>query len=415
VPARRLKRLAAARLTLVSIPAFKPVPTSQISLAVMLLLLGAGIWGSRDPLENPLPLAVWTVWWVALTLLHAVFGNLWAYLNPWTGLCRIAERILPGRIGRVPYPQRLSYWPAVVLFLAFAWFELVYPAPDDPERLAFAVGAYWLIAFVGMLLFGEQVWTHRAEPFSIFFRLVGGLSLLIIQRGKAGRAGVALGWPGSALLDREPLPRSAVLFVLLTLSSVSFDGLLKTFWWLSLGGINPLEYPGRSAVIDRNTLGLLSAFLVLAAAYWVVVGAGWLLGGRRSALRPALGALIYSIIPISIAFHFSHYLTALLVNGQYALIAASDPFGTGLDLLGFGHMHVTTSFLNTFESVRLIWNVQTAGIVAGHIAGIVLAHLLALRHFGDGCSAVLSQLPLAALMVLYTLFGLWLLSTPTAG
>ena len=47
-----------------------------------------------------------------------------------------------------------------------------------------------------------------------------------------------------------------MLFVLLTLSSVSFDGLSRTFWWLALGGINPLEYPGRTAVVDRNTFGL---------------------------------------------------------------------------------------------------------------------------------------------------------------
>ena len=65
--------------------------------------------------------------------------------------------------------------------------------------------------------------------------------------------------------------------------------------------------------------------------------------------------------------------------------------------------------------MRVIWNVQTAAIVLGHVLGIVLAHVLALRYFGRGRRAVVSQLPLAALMVLYTLFGLWLLSTPTAG
>ncbi len=45
----------------------------------------------------------------------------------------------------------------------------------------------------------------------------------------------------------------------------------------------------------------------------------------------------------------------------------------------------------------------------------LLAHLLALRLHADPYRAVMSQLPLAALMVGYTLFGLWLLSTPSAG
>jgi hypothetical protein len=75
---------------------------------------------------------------------------------------------------------------------------------------------------------------------------------------------------------------------------------------------------------------------------------------------------------------------------------------------------VTASFLSTHAGVTAIWDVQTAAIVLGHAAGIGLAHAIALERFGDGRSAALSQLPLAGLMVLYTLFGLWLLSTPVA-
>jgi hypothetical protein len=128
-----------------------------------------------------------------------------------------------------------------------------------------------------------------------------------------------------------------------------------------------------------------------------------------------VGTLVLSIMPISLGFHFSHYLTALLVNSQYAYAAASDPFGTGADVLSLGHFHVTTSFLNTYEGTRAIWNAQTSGIVAGHILAVLLAHQLARRSIPHHSALVLSQLPLAALMVGYTLFGLWLLSTPVAG
>jgi hypothetical protein len=120
-------------------------------------------------------------------------------------------------------------------------------------------------------------------------------------------------------------------------------------------------------------------------------------------------------MPISLGFHFSHYLTALLVNGQYAYAAASDPFGTGADALSLGHFHVTASFLNTYEGTRAIWNAQTAGIVLGHVLAVLLAHELARRSVPDNRALMLSQLPLAAVMVGYTLFGLWLLSSPVAG
>ena len=49
---------------------------------------------------------------------------------------------------------------------------------------------------------------------------------------------------------------------------------------------------------------------------------------------------MWSIVPIALAYHFSHYLTALLVNGQYALVALSDPFALGWNLFGTAHMPV---------------------------------------------------------------------------
>jgi hypothetical protein len=318
----------------------------------------------------------------------------------------------------LPYPSWLGYWPAIALFLGFAWFELIDLAPDDPWRLAVAVGAYWLFTFIALLLFGEAAWLGRAEPFSVFFRFIGALSPLVSTPANgqgATRRQLSLGPPGTALLDRGALPPSGTLFILLTLASVSFDGLAKTFWWLGLNGINPLEFPGRSAVLGINSAGLTLTWLALAVIYTGAVLLGWRLAGRPGEPGTLLGTLVFSIMPISLGFHFSHYLTALLVNGQYALAAASDPFGTGRDVLSLGHFHVTTSFLSTYEGTRAIWNAQTAAIVIGHVLAVVLAHELARRAIADSRAVVLSQLPLAAVMVAYTLFGLWLLSTPVAG
>ena len=51
-------------------------------LVVVAALVAAGYWGNRDPLSNPLPLMLWTIWWVAFTFLHAIFGNLWPSAIP---------------------------------------------------------------------------------------------------------------------------------------------------------------------------------------------------------------------------------------------------------------------------------------------------------------------------------------------
>ena len=200
----------------------------------------------------------------------------------------------------------------------------------------------------------------------------------------------------------------------LALASVSFDGFSKTFFWLGANGINPLDFPGRSALTGINTVGLLATFAVLSAAFFAAIALGEVLVGKRGSFLPAAGLMVWSIVPIALAYHFSHYLTALLVNGQYAMIAISDPFARGWDLFGTARMHAGAGVVMGHEAAWVIWNFQAAAIVGGHVLAVLVAHALAFRLHPSPRAATLSQLPLTVLMVAYTVFGLWLLSTPTA-
>lgn len=410
VPPAPVERIVTARARLVRIELPDEAPLSLLAFVILVILVAAGFAGSRDPLANPLPLTVWILWWVGVTLLHALFGNLWRWFNPWIGPFEFARRTLKLRDGRLLYPERLGYWPAIAAFLAFAWFELVYPAPDDPAILAKAVIGYSLITWTGMALFGARAWLERAEAFSVFFAFVARLAPLAVEERR-----LVVSWPGRRLIDGRLLSPSGILFVLLALATVSFDGLNRTFWWLGHAGINPLEFPGRSAVMDLNSIGLLGSWLVLAGLFLAAIWLGCRLeGAGRNALDVA-GRLALSILPISIGFQFAHYLTIFLVNGQYASIALTDPFA-----LGWANAHdrmhgVTTSFLANAADVSVIWNLQAAGIVLGHILAVVVAHAAVLHLVRARRQVLLLQIPLASLMVAYTLFGLWLLATPTAG
>jgi hypothetical protein len=130
---------------------------------------------------------------------------------------------------------------------------------------------------------------------------------------------------------------------------------------------------------------------------------------------PRLVALFaLPLVPIACGYHFAHYLPVFLVDVQHALRAASDPFARGWDLWGTRDLAVVTSFLSDPDRVYAIWHGQVALIVAAHVAGVVIAHALALRLSGPA-SATLGQLPMLVLMIGYTTLGLWLLSTPAVG
>lgn len=396
--------------SLFSRPRLLPVGvTNWLATGLLFLLIVMGFAGTHDPDENPLPLMIWTVLWVGLTLVQAVVGNLWRDIDPWTGPVR-AMRAGLGLQASAGL-RRLGHWPAVVGYLGFAWFEIVSVAPADPQRLAMVVTVYWLLILVLATLEGED-WLAQGEFLTMFFALIARMAP-VWARYAPRRVDVWAGLPGAQVPGLPPLDRSAIAFVTLALASVSFDGLHETFRWVAALGLNPLDYPGRSVVMFANTLGLLAMWagmtvLILAATRLHLAGIAP--GRTRGA---AMGRMCLSFLPIAVGYHVAHYLTALLTQGQYGVAALSDPLGRGDDLLGLGPNWVGFGFLSKPDAVWAIWIAQFAIILGAHLVAVILADCIGRA---DGMRPTLvHQIPLSLLMVLYTCFGLWLLATPSIG
>jgi hypothetical protein len=381
--------------------------TSWLGWLMLVGLLATGFWGSRDPLANPLTLAFWTVLWVGLSLATILLGDLWRPVNPWTGPVRSVRRAL-GLTGSAGL-SRLGVWPAVLGYLGLAWFEIVSLAPADPAVLARTLLGYWLLVF-GLAVLEGEAWIGRGEALTVYFGFIARIAPLWRERA-GGRVRWMAGPPGAQILAMPALGPGEAAFVTLVLASVSFDGLADTFWWLGRIGVNPLEFPGRSAVTLQNTLGLLGAWLMTAGLILGAVALGRRLAGRRMPFWPEAGPWLLSFLPIAAGYHAAHYLVALLTGGQYAIAALNDPLGRGWSLLGLPHHWVSFAFLNDRDAVTAIWNAQFGLILGAHVLAVLLAVRLAGR---DGPASRLLHLPMTGLMVLYTVFGLWLLSTATA-
>ncbi len=415
--------------------------SSLLCLGILSALIVIGFTGSRDPLSNPFPLTIWTLWWIGFVSVQGLVGNLWHWVNPWVGLHRLIRSQADS--ARFSLPDRLGVWPGAILFLGFSAFALAYPSPDDPARLAVVVSGYFLITLAGLYAFGSAAWLGRVECFSILLNHYARLAPIcgtVLQRrldtepeGVSGSQiddghGVKLGMPGWAarehadrLYDDARIGNGSLasvgVFVLVVLACGSFDGLNETFWWLSVINVNPLEFPGRSAVVMETLVGLLVANAGLILIFAVCVGTGLWLSTRYAATNQvaflrAFGVLAIGILPIALAYHIAHFLTAFLVNVQYALAAFSDPLHSGADWLGLGTFYVTTGFFNTHHTVHIIWLIQAGTVVTGHVLSVLLTHAIAVKLLGTGRGAVISQLPLALFMILYTLLGLWLLASP---
>jgi hypothetical protein len=122
--------------------------------------------------------------------------------------------------------------------------------------------------------------------------------------------------------------------------------------------------------------------------------------------RPLTYAFLGSLVPIACAYVLAHYFSLLVIQGQVAITLISDPFGFGWDLFGTADYQADPTVI----SPNTIWYFQVAVLVTGHVFGLVLAHDRAVALFDSPRTAIRTQYAMLALMVVYTVGGLWLLS-----
>lgn len=375
--------------------------SSYLAFLCFLALVLVGLFGSRDPMHNLMTLVFWTGVWIAVPLGSMLFGNLWRSINPWTAPVRIARTLL-GRTGSVGL-GRFGHWPAVLFYAGFAWFQLVSLSPDDPAVLATVALIYWLVIFACAVAEGED-WLQQGEFLTVLMGYLAKVAPFWLEVD-GSRARLMRGWSGAQVMRMPPLSVSAMAFITLALSALTFDGLMETFWWHAIIGENPLEPTGRSAVMGVNTLGLFAVWALTAGMIWAVIRAGQALGGQRFATGP----IMLSFLAIAAGYHAAHYLVTLLTAGQYTLAALNDPLFRGDALLGLEPFFVSFGFLTDQTIMPMIYAGQFAAILGAHL----LAVLLSLRLVGP--MRATAHLPMTLLMVGYTVLGLWLLSTARTG
>jgi hypothetical protein len=111
-----------------------------------------------------------------------------------------------------------------------------------------------------------------------------------------------------------------------------------------------------------------------------------------------------SLLPIAAGYLVAHYYSLLVFQGPRTLALLSDPLGIGASWLG---TRGVTPWAWPIQPT-LVAVVQAGAIVLGHSLGVFVAHERAIRILPHR-AAVVGQVPLMALMILYTIGGLSLL------
>jgi hypothetical protein len=394
-----------------SLPAFLEPVCGVFGIVVLVVIVYSGIRGTQIPTNNITPTVVYGIFWVGVPVLSALFGDFWPLFSPWRALARACAWTLrrtglaEGLGDPLPYPARLGRWPAVAGLIGFAWLELVYINRDSPSTLALLTAGYALVQLVGMAFFGIERWSSRGDAFAVAFNVYSQLSPLEYHNGAVYRRR-----PLSALTRFECVPGTVPLLCAM-IGTTTFDGLSNGPVWRSIQpslvrDLERLSLSGPASVEIIGLVGIVACVLLCLAVYWIGILGMESISERHSA--PELRRrFVHSLVPIAAGYLVAHYFSLLVTQGQAIGSLISDPLGTGANIFGTANFQVDWGLV----SASLIWYVQVAALVAGHVSGLAVAHDRALVVYGsDVEEATLSQRWMLVVMVTFTCFGLWLLS-----
>ena len=419
-----------------------------IGVIILVTAIIAGYWGDTNPYNNVTPVLVWVIWWVGVVYVSVLVGDLWSLINPFRTLFLWAEVLLEQGFGlsnlsrNFPYPKSWQMWPAVIGLIGFFWAELLWTDGSDPRNLAGIITIYGCTTWLGMFLYGRETWLHNADPFSLVFRVFSGFSPMeirvrllgsqnkcqiyscpqnskdcvngysCVRYAKTDQVEWNLRPPGLGLLQSTSVPLSLMVFVLILLASVTFDGFLETPLWLSI-----LD---RSIAEEIFFIGNFALLLVPMLFFLIYVVFCWLMmrivlastskmdSDRIVNTLDIACSFILTLVPIAIAYHLAHYLSFLLITGQYLIPLISDPLGLGWNIFGTSGYRPNIGVIDA----RISWYIAVGAVVSGHVASVYIAHKTALSIFRNVRTALYSQIPMIVLMVLYTMLSLWILAQP---
>jgi hypothetical protein len=350
----------------------------------------AAIFG-KDLNTNPVFGIFYVLLWVVVPLSSVLLGPVWKAISPVRSINWVFAKLSgsdPDQ-GVFAYPDRLGYWPAALGLYAFVWIELVYSSPTDLASVRFWCAAYLAVMLIGGALFGNGFY-ERADPFEVFSSLIAKLSVwsireerLIVRSPLANLDSVVVG-PGLVGV-------AGVLF-----GSTAYDSFRESSRWVSF-----VQGSDISGTVLSNVA--LLAFCLAAIGIFAI---GSMLTGVHEVRRPQLpDQFAHSIVPIVVGYLIAHYFRYAFEVSQATLIFASDPLGTGRDILGTGDW--TVNYWLSYHPT-LLADIKVGAVMLGHVLGVVAAHdraihLLPRRHQLTG------QLSLLLAMVTFTAGGLYLL------
>ena len=315
-------------------------------IIILFLLVAPGIFGNESSKTSIAPLILWVFLWIGVPVLGLLFGDIYSKFNPLNLFSLKSDK-----------PESVYF--ACILFIGLTWFELVWRRPGNPLNIAVVLTT--LFVCVNLLRYFLKKSLIEVDPLLLLHYLYSKLKLF---NSKPYFRSLLDNIGNLAKL------KGIEYFVLLMIGTVTYDGLRETTFWYN-------QFGSRTDDMGFSTMMFLIMNLGTILFYRFACFFAIKVGGSDLKLNHVSNLFGHTMLPIAFAYHVTHYLTLLLFESQTFFYRFNDPIGIGMNIL-----NVEEPTINYFIEPLVIWGIQVAVTLLGHMLSVVLAHDLAVKLFG---------------------------------
>lgn len=169
-----------------------------VAVALFLLVVAAGLFGTPFPERNLATALVWNVWWPLVVVSVLFLGTAWCAVCPWDALSgwivrrRWWRRASPHPGLNLKVPGYLhNVWLALLLFIGLTWLEIGLGVTAKPFATALMALAMLVMSVVFLVVFERKAFCRYACPVGRTLGFYARLASVAASAGPGSRRRVA--------------------------------------------------------------------------------------------------------------------------------------------------------------------------------------------------------------------------------
>jgi len=436
-----------------------------ILVALFVLVIIAGLWGTPISERNIATTLTWNLWWAGIVVAIVFTGSAWCAVCPWDTIAswlvnhRLWHRSNSTTRLKLQVPRLLkSLWPATLLFIGLTWLELGVGIVSNPYATALLALLMVTLATVTLALFERKAFCRYICPVGRTVGVYSQLSPIALRSVDPeackscktldcfhGTELIApcptgqimgrlqentyctscgnctqscsiqnIGWqlrsPSSeAIQDARPHIDEAY-FMLVLLALTSFHGLTMLPEWEMLMSLLAQQLNDSGQLLTSFSIGLAASLLIPIALYTLVIRLTLTLFNIEKTTRnlnKLFSGFAFSCLPLAFAYHLAHNLNHLLREGSNWSQLFANPLG--IDTLPLSMLEKHQRHMDMLVSPQILFALQALLLAGGFWLSVQV-----IRHRGYRLFAVSGKqlLPLLLFAGAVTALNVWLVGQP---